>query len=167
MQYAGGLKEIWFKYLFMCLCVHQARGGTHGRGGTTVTEGNTRVSHCYHWPLRRTPLWAAKSLDWPLHLVPPNPTHHVSHLDWRPLGQKRGRGGGLSLRVGSQSGDRGLNWKKKLNITALLGGARSETLIFFLSVFAPQRWPTAANQVTKAAGGRVWVGEGGRDQVSP
>lgn len=77
----------------LCLFAHQARGGTHGGGGTTVTEGNTRVSRCYHWPLRRTPLWAAKSLDWSLHLVAPNPTHHVSHLDWRLLGQTRGRGG--------------------------------------------------------------------------
>lgn len=46
---------------------NQWRRRNHCNGG----GGTTKVSRCCHWPLRRTPLWAAKSLDWPLHLVAP------------------------------------------------------------------------------------------------
>lgn len=85
---------------------------------------------------------------------PPNPTHHVSHLDWRPLGQKRGRGGGLSLRVGSQTGDRGLNWEKKFNHNSVALAALAQRHSFFSVSLRTHH--VSPQRLTKAAGECIW-----------
>lgn len=124
----------------ICESVFQARRGTHGGGGTTVTEGTTRVSHCKPLTSPENASLSCEESRLTPSFSPPNPTHHVSHLDWRPLGQNtRERGWAQPQSREPIRRRRTELGKKELDIPASLGGARSETLIFFLSVFAPLR----------------------------
>lgn len=151
------LQVVWRRYgsrfhVFFVFS-HQARGGTDGRGGTTVTEGNMRVSRCYHWPLRRTPLWAAKSLDWPLHLVPLTPLTTSVILIGGPSAKTRERGWAQPQSREPIRRQR-TELEKKLNITALLWRHSLRDTYFFCQsshpYVSPQRltkWPRKRTSV--------------------
>lgn len=153
MYFTGGVDSegIWrasWGLISVYIFSHQARGGADGGGGTTVTAGNTRVSHCYHWPLRRKPLWAAKSLDWTLHLVPLTPLNTSVTLIGGSSDKKGGRGGRLSLRGGSHQETEDWIGGGKIKHDSVAFAALAERQ-FFCQSSHPDVSPQRQNHVTK------------------